>query len=41
MASSSGLPLEIILLKYMDSKIIRKVFQSIKKSISASLYPTD
>ena len=39
--SASGLPKGILLLKYMNSKMIRKDFQSIKESISSSLSPTD
>ena len=39
--SASGLSQKTILLKYMDLKMIRKDFQSIKESISASLSPTD
>jgi hypothetical protein len=38
--SASGLYPEIVLLKYMDSKMIRKDFQAIKESISANLSPT-
>jgi len=41
MTSVSGLPHDAVLLKYMDSKMIRKSFQSIKESISASLSPTN
>ena len=38
--SASGPPQETILLKNIDSKMIQKIFQSIKESISASLSPT-
>jgi len=41
MTSASDRPHETVLLKYMDSKMIRKGFQSIEESISASLSPTD
>ena len=41
MTSASGLPTETVLLKYMDSKMIRKDFRSIKESISATLSSTD
>ena len=40
MISASDLPQKTVLSKYMDSKVIRKNFQSIQKSISASLSPT-
>jgi len=39
--SASGLLQKTVLLKYMDSKIMRKDFQSIQESISASLSQTD
>ena len=38
---ASDLPQKIVLLNYIDSKMIRKDFRSTKESISASLLPTD
>jgi hypothetical protein len=39
--SALGLSLGTVLLKYVNSKMIRKDFQSIKESISTTLSPTD
>jgi len=41
MTSASALAPEFFLLKYIDSKMILKIFQSIKELISTSLSSTD